>query len=229
MDLSTWAKVTSRVPGRDKPSSLPFFKAVTEGKIRVEQEFTDPSEVDLAKEGTETRAPSEAAAEASHASVGEDDVLVWYLRCVKGVEADARRRRTRGAWSWWLVRHGYTDDEIEAAMLSHCAGEPLAWLARIRGLDVTDHMVEAATEELASSSGKLVKRGGRNAAVKRWSGRSLEKEPDLAAVVAALRAELGSRPLRVSTLVAISREHGWSGGGSDRRPRVVGAAPSAPA
>ncbi len=138
---------------------------------------------------------------------GEDAVLTWLLRTTGGMKADANRRRHWPSYSWWLVVRGFTDHEIEAAILSHTAGDSLAWLARLRGLRAHDHRVAAAVEALRAADGKFVYSKARGKIVRRWGKRKLGDEKDLEAAERVMRGELGSRPGRVAALIALAREH----------------------
>jgi len=141
------------------------------------------------------------------AYTGEDAVLTWLLRATGGLEADFERRRDTPTYAWWLVCRGFTDAEIEAAILSRTAGVSLAWLARLRGLRANDHRVASAVEALHAGSGKFVYSKPRRKIAKRWAVRKPGEEKDLDAVADAMRRELGSRTGRVSVLLAIAREH----------------------
>ena len=131
---------------------------------------------------------------------GEDDVLMWYLRSMHGVKAHLPLRRNASYWSWWLTLQGYTDAEIQAAMLSHVAGESLAWLARVRGLPANDERVAQAVQELIAPSGKLVPARQRSAMLKRWAKLDVNGTRDLAALAASALVDLGTRSSRVDVV-----------------------------
>ena len=184
---------------------LPVLEAVTRGDLRCDvlpAETDDPD----AKASHDSDSGPASDLEPDLETTGEDDFLTWYLRAGHGVDADRRRRASENAWRWWLTIRGYTDDEIQAAVLSRAAGENLAWLARLRGIAATDARVAAAVTEV-SPEPKSAWVAARSAALSRWKKRKLGAEKDLDVVHAALLAEVGSRETRVALLRAIGDEH----------------------
>jgi len=136
---------------------------------------------------------------------GDDPVFVWYYRSQFGEAAQAQRRKYGAAWSWLLTLRGFTGEEIRIAMLSRAAGTPLAWLARMRGIDVRDRRIAEAFELLGAAGENVPWEKERDPVLKRWAFEPLGD--DLAAAGARMRAELGDRRARVAALLRIAREH----------------------
>ncbi|MFI5402070.1 MAG: hypothetical protein ACHQ1G_03965 [Planctomycetota bacterium] len=136
---------------------------------------------------------------------GDDPVFVWYYRSQFGEEAQALRRKYSASWSWLLTLKGFTDEEIRIAMLSRAAGTPLAWLARMRGIDVRDKRIAEAFEILGAAGENLPWQDKRDPILGGWVGYPLPA--DLVEADARMRVELGDRRARVQALLRIAREH----------------------
>ncbi|HEU4394856.1 MAG TPA: carboxypeptidase-like regulatory domain-containing protein [Planctomycetota bacterium] len=200
------------LPGMDRVPEgnvyMPFLEAVTRGEIKADQEFPDPAEsvADDAEDPGDDDGRGDGVLEPDP-SAPDDPLLTWYVRSLFGPDRAGLMGRHRPTWGWWLVLRGYTDAEIEAAILSHATGEPHAWLARLRGLAAHDRRVASATAELAEPSGKLVYADARRKIAKRWTSMKASDEPDLAVTAARAREELGSRERRVDVLLALGAEY----------------------
>jgi hypothetical protein len=136
---------------------------------------------------------------------GDDAVFVWYYRSQFGEPAQAARRKYGAAWSWLLTLRGFTDEEIRIAMLSRAAGTPLAWLARMRGIDVRDKRIAEAFEILGAAGEDVPWKEKRDPIFHGWTGYPLQA--DLVAAEARMRTELGDRRARVQVLLRIGREY----------------------
>lgn len=139
-------------------------------------------------------------------TTGEDGVLAWLIRRYGGHEGIAGWRRHRTTWRWHLVRRGYTDAEVEAAMAVHAAGEALVEGARLSGHVATRERVLAAAAVLAEA--KFAWAAERTRILRKWSRMDFAAVEDLDASVASMSAELGSRKARVAALLAIAEQRG---------------------
>ncbi len=205
-------KFAAALPGADRVPEgnryLPFLEAVTRGAIRADREFSDPAET--VGDGKEAAAGGDDPGDgvlAPDPAAPDDSLLAWYVRSLCGPEKADHLRRHRPTWRWWLVLRGYTDAEIEAAILSHVTGEPHAWLARLRGLAAHDRRVASATAEIADPSGELAYVEARGKITKRWATVKVAGEADPGAAAARMRGELGDRKRRVDILLSIGAEH----------------------
>jgi hypothetical protein len=152
---------------------------------------------------------------------GDDPVLVWYYRSQFGEPAQEQRRKYGEAWSWMLTLRGFTGEEIRIAMLSRAAGTPLAWLARMRGIDVRDRRIAEAFDLLGAAGDKVPWKEQRDPIVAGWTGYPLPA--DLGAAEARMRAELGDRRARVQVLLRIAKEHLARGSPAAGEERIVAA------
>jgi hypothetical protein len=185
---------------------LPLMEAVTRGEIQLEREFDDEQEIPILRKTAPLHeaAPGDGILVPNLEITGDDAAFTWYYLSVFGGEADLPRRHNGTTWSWWLVCKGYSDPEIQIAMMSHAAGTSLGWLARMRGIEVHDHRIDGAMKELKEARGGGLDQSRRAAIAKRWREESFESS-DLTALKASMLAELGVRSERVNALVTIAR------------------------
>jgi hypothetical protein len=110
---------TTRVPEGDR--FRPVLEAVTSGALRCDLPPEDDDADDARAAGTKDHSRDDVDPDVE--AQGEDEFLTWYLRAAHGRGAEHLRRTSEAAWRWTLTIAQFTDDEIEAAILSRaCAG-----------------------------------------------------------------------------------------------------------
>jgi hypothetical protein len=187
-----------RLPEGDRYRAL--IDAATRGEIVLLDEREGPG-----GEGVPGDATGDGVLVPNLEITGDDAVLVWYYRSQFGEPAQELRRKYGAAWSWMLTLRGFSDEEIRIAMLSRAAGTPLAWLARMRGVDVRDRRIAEAVELLGAAKDDVPWQDRRDPILRRHAHEPLGD--DLAEAERRMRAELGDRRARVHALLRIAREH----------------------
>jgi hypothetical protein len=196
---------TDRVPLGDRHRDV--LEALTSGDLDLRGNVRSAGEEDPAGSGEREGPPKPSPLLPDLDPTGEDDFLVWYLRRRHGPEAARKRRVYESAWHWWMVKKGYSYDESRAAIYSVAAGTNLAWLARVRGMDVADARAASAIAELTAPGLELVWEKGRRLTRNRWGAVKTGEVADLLAFVRDFLAEVGSPSLRISKLLEVARVH----------------------
>ncbi len=185
-----------RLPEGDRYGAL--LEAITRGDVHVTEGFQDDKGEPLKLAGDATSA---GVLVPNLEITGEDAVLSWFYRTLGPKAADARAKHA-AEWSWPLTLRGFSDDEIQITILSKSAGAKLAWLARMRGIVVHDHRLEAALAIL--EKGPLANAKQRGGTRHHWRTKPLGQ--DLEAEERAMAAELGHRYDRVLARLRLARE-----------------------
>jgi hypothetical protein len=192
-----------RVPEGDRYRRL--LEAVTGGAVAVEQELDVDREIPLL--ATANDPAGDGVLVPNLEITGNDAMFLWYYRAMHGDKVDADRRKHAGSWSWLLTLKGYTDPEIQIAMYSYAADTSLAWLARMRGIDVHDERIAGAMTAIKAAGGKFVWKRERDGISNRWYSRRYAPTDDLVAEQARMQRELGHRWMRVLSFRLLAIEY----------------------
>ncbi len=203
----------SRVPEGNR--YLPLLEAITNGDLEFKTRFEDEDD----KITIVNDAAGDGVFVPNLEITGEDGFLTWFSRSRFGEEANTKRAQFAGAWSWVLTVAGFSDSEIQFAILSRAAGTNLAWLARMRGIVVHDYRLDAALGIL--EKGPILDGKQRHALTHKWRTRRFTE--DLAQEEKDMLGELGDRMERVRALLSLARESLLRGNDSEAERVILSA------